>query len=60
MDLLRILAAIFLPPLGAFLTVGLSSGFWVNLLLTFFGYFPGVIHAVWLIGTQSGRSDYRA
>ncbi len=50
MTILRILAAIFLPPLGVFLTVGLGGPFWINLLLTIFGfYIGGIIHAVWVI-----------
>jgi len=46
---LRIILAIFLPPLGVFLQVGLGMHFWINLLLTFLGYIPGIIHAVWII-----------
>lgn len=30
MDLLRIIAAVILPPLGTFLEVGLSKQFWLN------------------------------
>lgn len=48
-DLLRILVAILLPPLGVFLQVGLGGQFWLNLLLTIFGYVPGIVHAVWII-----------
>lgn len=49
MDILRLIAAIFVPPLGVFLQVGLGRDFWINLILTFFGYIPGIIHAVWII-----------
>ena len=48
-NLIRIVAAIFLPPLGVFLTVGLSTDFWINLVLTCFFWFPGMIHAIWII-----------
>ena len=48
-NVIRILLAIFIPPLGVFLQVGLGLHFWLNLLLTFFGYIPGIIHAVWII-----------
>jgi uncharacterized membrane protein YqaE (UPF0057 family) len=34
MDVVRIIAAIFLPPLGVFLQVGFGKDFWINLLLT--------------------------
>ena len=48
-DILRILLAILLPPLGVFLQVGLGLHFWLNILLTILGYIPGIIHAVWII-----------
>jgi len=49
MDVLRILLAIFLPPVGVFLQVGIGLHFWVNILLTLLGYVPGIIHAIWVI-----------
>lgn len=52
MDLIRILLSILLPPLGVFLQVGLGGQFWLNILLTLLGYFPGVIHAIWIIARR--------
>ena len=52
MDLLKILIAILLPPVGVFFEVGLTKHFWINLLLTLLGYFPGIIHAVWVIAKK--------
>ena len=49
MDVLRIILAIILPPLGVFLQVGIGLQFWLNILLTLLGYIPGIIHAVWVI-----------
>jgi uncharacterized membrane protein YqaE (UPF0057 family) len=49
MDLLRIVIAILLPPLGVFLQVGIGKQFWINVLLTLLGYLPGIVHAVWVI-----------
>jgi uncharacterized membrane protein YqaE (UPF0057 family) len=49
MDVIRILLAIILPPLGVFLQVGIGLHFWVNILLTLLGYVPGIIHAIWVI-----------
>ena len=46
MDLIRILTAILLPPLGVFLQVGIGFHFWLNVLLTLLRYVPGIIHAV--------------
>lgn len=48
-DLVRIVAAIILPPLGVFLQVGLTKHFWINILLTILGYILGIIHAIWVI-----------
>jgi uncharacterized membrane protein YqaE (UPF0057 family) len=49
MDVLRIIAAILLPPLGVFLQVGLNRDFWINVILTILGYVPGIIHAIYII-----------
>jgi uncharacterized membrane protein YqaE (UPF0057 family) len=49
MDLLRIVIAIILPPLGVFLQVGIGKHFWINVVLTILGYIPGIIHAIWVI-----------
>ena len=49
MDIVRILIAILLPPLGVFLQVGIGLQFWVNILLTLLGYIPGIIHALYII-----------
>lgn len=49
MDIIRILLAILLPPLGVFLQVGLGLHFWLNILLTLLGWLPGIVHALWVI-----------
>jgi uncharacterized membrane protein YqaE (UPF0057 family) len=51
-DIFRIIIAILLPPLGVFLEVGFGVQFWINVLLTLFGYIPGIIHAVYIIATR--------
>lgn len=56
MDLIRILLAVLLPPLGIFMQVGLGKHFWINLILTLLGYFPGLIHAIYIIGRDGERS----
>ncbi len=48
-DVLRILLAILLPPVGVFLQVGFGMHFWINIVLTLLGYIPGIVHAVWII-----------
>ena len=52
MDLLRLICAILLPPLGVFLQIGITTQFFINILLTLLGYIPGIIHAVWIIARR--------
>lgn len=49
MDILRIILAIILPPVGVFLQVGIGGHFWLNILLTLLGYIPGIVHALYVI-----------
>ena len=51
-DILKIILAIFLPPLGVLLEVGLGLHFWINIVLTLLGFIPGIIHAVYIIATR--------
>ncbi|XP_058191733.1 hydrophobic protein RCI2B-like [Rhododendron vialii] len=44
-----IILAIILPPLGVFFKFGCKVEFWICLLLTLFGYLPGIIYAVYAI-----------
>ncbi len=52
MDIIKIIFAIILPPLGVFLEVGLTKHFWLNILLTILGFIPGIVHAVWVIAKK--------
>ena len=52
MDIIRIIVAILLPPLGVFLQVGIGKHFWINIVLTILGYLPGIIHAVYIIAKK--------
>lgn len=51
-DLLKILLAIVLPPVGVFFEVGIGKHFWINIILTLLGYIPGIVHAVWVIAKK--------
>ena len=51
--ILKLILSYLIPPLGVFFAVGIGTDFWINLLLTFLGYFPGLIHAVWVIARKS-------
>lgn len=52
MILIKLIFCFFLPPLTAFLQVGLGTHFWINIALTLLGGIPGVIHALWLTLTN--------
>ncbi len=52
LDIIRIICAVFLPPLGVFLQVGIGPQFWINILLTLLGYIPGIVHAIWIIARR--------
>ncbi|MEH2377341.1 YqaE/Pmp3 family membrane protein [Nostoc sp.] len=49
MKIVRFLLGLLLPPLGVFLTVGVGPTLFINILLTFLGWLPGSIHAIWVI-----------
>ncbi len=51
-DIVKIILAVILPPLGVFFEVGLGKHFWINIILTLLGYIPGIIHALWVILTK--------
>ena len=51
-DILRIILAIILPPVGVAMTVGFTTQFWINVLLTLLGYIPGIVHAIWIIARR--------
>ncbi|QDT39539.1 YqaE/Pmp3 family membrane protein [Stratiformator vulcanicus] len=51
-DVIKILLSLLLPPVGVFLEVGIGLHFWLNIILTLFGFIPGVIHALYVILTR--------
>ncbi len=50
--ILKIIAAIILPPVAAYLQVGISKHFWINIILTLLGGIPGMVHALWMVLTD--------
>nr|WP_321443348.1 YqaE/Pmp3 family membrane protein [uncultured Cohaesibacter sp.] len=52
MDLIRIILSIIIPPLGVVLQVGFGKHFWINIILTLFGYIPGLVHAVYIVARE--------
>jgi uncharacterized membrane protein YqaE (UPF0057 family) len=59
LNILRVIFAILLPPVGVLLTVGFGMQFWINILLTIFGYIPGIVHAVWIISARPKERQLR-
>jgi uncharacterized membrane protein YqaE (UPF0057 family) len=55
MTLLRYVLAVVLPPVGIFLTYGVSTALVINILLTLLGWVPGIIHAVWAIAKHDEK-----
>jgi len=52
MEIIKIVLAVLLPPVGVFLQVGIGKHFWINIILTLLGYIPGIVHAVWVIAKK--------
>jgi uncharacterized membrane protein YqaE (UPF0057 family) len=57
MGIINVIAAILLPPLGVFLTMGISQALFINILLTLLGWIPGIIHALWLISKKAEQAN---
>ncbi|KAK4984762.1 plasma membrane proteolipid Pmp3 [Elasticomyces elasticus] len=47
-DIIKIVIAVILPPLGVFLERGCGADLLINILLTVLGYIPGIIHALYV------------
>ncbi|GAB4145623.1 MAG: hypothetical protein Fur0046_23290 [Cyanobacteria bacterium J069] len=58
MKLVRILLSVLVPPVGVFLTYGLSSTLVINVLLTILGYVPGMIHGLWAVLKHEEKLKY--
>ncbi len=57
MNVIRIILALLIPLVAAFLTVGIGLHFWLNILLSIFFWVPGMIHALWLVVKNAGDQD---
>jgi len=47
--ILLIVLTVLLPPLGVAIHSGLSSPFWISLVLTLLFYLPGLIYSLYII-----------
>ncbi|HEY9652472.1 MAG TPA: YqaE/Pmp3 family membrane protein [Coleofasciculaceae cyanobacterium] len=55
MKLIRFALGILVPPIGVFLTYGLSTTLVINILLTLLGWVPGIIHGFWAIAKHEEK-----
>lgn len=47
---LQVIVALFIPPLAVYMKNGkIDNAFWINLVLTFLGGVPGMLHALYVI-----------
>ena len=60
MPILKIILAIILPPVAAYLQVGATKHMAINIILTLIGGVPGMIHALWLVLTNPSAVDAAA
>jgi len=54
LELLILIATILIPPLGVALKKGLSTDFWINLVLTLLFFIPGLIHGIYVNYLKGG------
>ncbi|KAH9218535.1 hypothetical protein DL95DRAFT_360196 [Leptodontidium sp. 2 PMI_412] len=54
-----VLFAIIFPPVAVLMIAGCGPDFLINIILTLLGYFPGHLHAFYLIGVYYYRKDQR-
>lgn len=53
MTILLVILALLLPPLAVYLAKdGISTAFWINIILTLLFWLPGVIHALIVVLTE--------
>lgn len=48
-SLVALILAFFLPPAGVAIKKGIGVSFVLNIFLTFLGFLPGIIHALYVI-----------
>ena len=52
MFVVKLIASLLVPPLAAFLQVGITTHFWISVALTLLGWIPGMLHGLWLVVTD--------
>ncbi|KAH7094239.1 hypothetical protein BKA62DRAFT_720796 [Auriculariales sp. MPI-PUGE-AT-0066] len=54
---LLVLLSIFFPPGTAFILSGCSADLLINIVLSFLGFIPGLLHAFWLIWKRAEAEE---
>lgn len=49
MTIIRLIASVFIPPLGVFLKRGFGWSFVISIILTLLAYLPGLLYAIWVV-----------
>ncbi|RQM08606.1 hypothetical protein DH86_00000320 [Scytalidium sp. 3C] len=57
--ILLVIVTLFLPPVGVFILAGCGADLLINICLTILGYFPGHIHAFYLMWVYYDRQQAR-
>ncbi len=52
MSFIRILFLFILPPVAVYLQFGIGKHFWINVVLTLLGFFPGLLHGILVMASQ--------
>lgn len=52
MSYIRLLFAFILPPVAVAMQFGIGKTFWINCLLTLLGFFPGLLHAIYMMASR--------
>jgi uncharacterized membrane protein YqaE (UPF0057 family) len=49
MQIVQIILSLLLPPVAVFLKAGAGKDLIINIVLCFFFWVPGIIHALWVV-----------
>ncbi|EGW31444.1 uncharacterized protein SPAPADRAFT_62008 [Spathaspora passalidarum NRRL Y-27907] len=47
--IIGVILAILLPPLAVFMKVGTTTPLWINIICCIFFWFPGILHALYVV-----------
>jgi uncharacterized membrane protein YqaE (UPF0057 family) len=56
-DVVALVLSILLPPLGVAIKRGVDIQLFINIILTMFGWLPGIIHALYIILKDRVKND---